>query len=420
MLLGAIADDFTGATDLALSLTQAGMSVIQVIGAPDGTRGLPDTDALVVALKSRTIPAEAAVSDSLRAMEALLQAGARQIVFKYCSTFASPDHGNIGPVIDALMPRRGVELTLACPAFPANGRTVYHGHLFVGNQLLSDSPMRDHPLTPMRDPNLVTVLQRQSQQQVGWLPFAVVDRGPAAIKAALHEAAARGERILIVDALTEQHLCDIGTAGADLRLITGGSGIALGLAENFRRAGLLGRHPASRVRAPEGKRAIIAGSCSAATRNQVAVAVAAGLPAFRLEPEALASGDQSTEGVLAWAARQASDKPILVHSTSTPDEVAATHERLGRQAAASLLEASLATIARGLVDAGARRLIVAGGETSGAVVAALNVKALSIANEIDPGVPWTISLGEPPLALALKSGNFGTPNFFLKAWDALA
>lgn len=425
MLLGCIADDLTGATDLGLTLARGGMRVVQVTGVPDADDLAVDADAVVVALKSRTIPAPQAVDLSVRAADALLAAGARQILFKYCSTFDSTDSGNIGPVTEALRARLGIPLTIAAPAFPTNGRTVYQGHLFVGRQLLSESPMKDHPLTPMRDSDLVRVLQRQTAVPVGLVPYAVVDRGPDAIAEAFAAAQAAGQGIVVVDALADRHLIDIGAAAADMRLITGGSGIGLGLPENFRRQGLLpaASGPAS-LGAHGGPAAILAGSCSAATRAQVAAAKAAGMPALQLSAEALADGRQTVAEVVTWARERLGTGPVLVYSTATPDDVVAVQGRLGRERTAALIEETLAAVARDLVAGGVTRLIVAGGETSGAVVEGLGVRALVIGPEIDPGVPWTRSVSRRaqssgPLYLALKSGNFGSENFFLKAWTLL-
>ncbi|TCT11427.1 uncharacterized protein YgbK (DUF1537 family) [Tepidamorphus gemmatus] len=421
MLIGAVADDLTGATDLALMLAAGGMRTIQVMGVPDDAHRLEDFDAVVVALKSRTIPAAEAVSLSVAAARALRAAGCRQLIFKYCSTFDSTDEGNIGPVTDALMAETGAAVTIACPAFPTNGRTIYMGHLFVGQQPLAESPMRDHPLTPMRDSNLVRVLQRQTASKVGLIPFPVVHQGAAAIRTAIAAAARSGERMLIVDAITDRDLREIGTAVADMPLITGGSGIAIGLADNFARAGLLAPSPPPRtIKAPPGRAAIVAGSCSQATRTQVKTAIEAGLPALRIEPQALADGRQTVEAVLDWAAEQDPLHPILVYSSDEPEAVRDVQSVLGRAQAGELVERSLAAIGMGLVEAGVTRLIVAGGETSGAVVGALGVAMLEIGPEIDPGVPWTRALDGRDLVLALKSGNFGAPDFFIKAWDRLA
>lgn len=420
MLLGVIADDLTGATDVALMLAREGMRVVQTVGVPVGSDSLPEADAVVVSIKSRTNPAAEAVEWSLAACEALLGAGARQILFKYCSTFDSTDQGNIGPVAEALMDRLGVRWTVACPAFPANGRSVYQGHLFVGAQLLSDSPMKDHPLTPMRDSNLVRVLQRQTAVKVGLVPFQSVEKGARETRSAFEALAAEAPCIAVADAITDQHLRTLGEAFAGEKLLTGGSGIALGLPENFRRAGLLEPKGAPRpFRAPQGKAAILAGSCSAATRGQVAQAIQSGVESFALDPLAIAEGRLTPDHVLDWARARLGDRPILVYSTAEPEAVRAAQDRLGRDAAGAIVERMLAEVAQGFAVAGVTRLVVAGGETSGAVVGALGVSMLEIGPEIDPGVPWTLAADGASIALALKSGNFGGPDFFTKALDML-
>ena len=419
MLLGCIADDLTGATDLAIMLTRSGMRTLQVMQVPDASTKLEGYDAVVVALKTRTCPVAEAIDLSVKSAEALLARGARQLFFKYCSTFDSTDDGNIGPVAEALLAKRGGGLALACPAFPTNKRTVYMGHLFVGDVLLEASPMKDHPLTPMRDSNLVRVLQRQSKGKVGLIPFATVDQGVAPIAEALAAAQAQGHSFVIVDAITDRHLIDMGTAAAGLKLITGGSGVALGLSANFVRQGLMQAAEApKRLAAQKGRMAILAGSCSEATRGQVQVAKAAGIPAFEIDPMAIASGKLGASEIVVWAAKQATDKPVLVYSSADPVSVRTVQEKLGRERAGSVVEQAMAAVAREIVGAGVTRLIVAGGETSGAVVQALGITALEIGPEIDPGVPWTRASGSG-LVLALKSGNFGAPDFFVKAWQKL-
>jgi uncharacterized protein YgbK (DUF1537 family) len=419
VLLGAIADDFTGATDLCNTLVRRGMRTVQLIDVPVPGTEIADAEAVVVALKSRTIPAPEAIDKSLAALAWLQRAGARQILFKYCSTFDSTDEGNIGPVAEALMDALGTDLTLFCPAFPENGRTIYHGYLFVGDVLLSESGMRDHPLTPMRDPSLVRVLQRQCRGKVGLVPQYDVARGAAAIRDAFASLRQAGFRHAIVDAIEDDDLEAIGEAAADFALITGGSGIALGLPENFRRQGLLASGVAADALPPVvGAAAVLSGSCSEATRAQVAHMRERG-PVFTLDPIAAAAGRNIAEEALAWAKPQLGDRPVLISATAPPDEVTATQEVLGRDRAGALVEGILADIARGLVAHGARRFVVAGGETAGAVVQALGVTGLRIGRQIDPGVPWTMSLTEPNLALALKSGNFGAPDFFSRAFSVL-
>jgi 3-dehydrotetronate 4-kinase len=417
VLLGCIADDFTGATDLASMLVRHGMATVQLIGVPEDTVDPGDAQAVVVALKSRTIAAEDAIAQSLAALEWLRGRGAEQILFKYCSTFDSTERGNIGPVSEALLDALGADFTIACPALPENGRSIYLGHLFVGDQLLSDSHMRHHPLTPMTDSNLVRVLQRQSRAPVGLVPYPAVEGGPEAIRARFDELRANGVRQAIADAVSDRHLLALGAAAADLALITGGSGIAMGLPENFRRKGLLAAgERADRLPHTPGPEAILAGSCSAATLGQIERHRAAGRPTFVLDPIGLSDGGDDVERALAFAERHLGRAPVLISSSAPPEEVAKVQERLGRERAGAAIEQAMAAIAKGLVELGARRLVVAGGETAGAVVGALGIKGLRIGPAIDPGVPWTTSLGDPPLALALKSGNFGAPDFFIKAF----
>jgi len=421
MLLGCIADDLTGATDLALMLTRAGMRTLQVMQVPDDTTRLDGFDAVVVALKTRTCPPDEAVTLSLASADALLARGAKQLFFKYCSTFDSTDAGNIGPVADALFDKLGGGIALFCPAFPTNKRTIYMGNLFVGDLPLAESPMKDHPLTPMRDSNLARVLQRQTRSKVGLITYPVIARGAAVIAEAFAAATKRGERFVVVDAITDQNLVDIGTAAAAHKLVTGGSGIALGLPGNFVKQGLMKSAPApTRLSAPKGRPVILAGSCSEATRGQIKAAIAAGIPSFRVDPLQLASGATGNAAIAEWALAQSPEGPLLIYSSDEPASVRAVQEKLGRDAAGHLVERELAAVAKKLVAAGFRRLIVAGGETSGAVVNGLGVTALEIGPEIDPGVPWTRSIGGPDLALALKSGNFGAPDFFVKAWQQLA
>jgi uncharacterized protein YgbK (DUF1537 family) len=419
LLLGCIADDLTGATDLANTLVRQGMRTVQVIGVPPAGEPLPAADAIVVALKSRTIPAAEAVAMSRAALERLRAAGTRQYFFKYCSTFDSTDRGNIGPVADALLADLGETFAIACPAFPENRRTIYLGHLFVGDVLLSDSSMRSHPLTPMTDANLVRVLGRQTTAKVGLVPFGVVNRGPQVIAADFARLRAEGAAYAIVDAVEDRHLLDIGAACADLRLITGGSGIALGLPENFRRRGLLPTTGGADVLpAIGGDAAVIAGSCSAATLAQIDHMKQA-RPAYAVDPMALAAGEDIVGRALAWARERQAGGPVLIYASAPPEQVARTQEKLGRERAGEMIERALAEIAAGLVAAGVRRLIVAGGETAGAVVQRLGVKALRIGPQIDPGVPWTATVEEPVLALALKSGNFGASDFFTRAFGLL-
>ncbi|MGR3908110.1 four-carbon acid sugar kinase family protein [Burkholderia sp. SR8] len=420
-LLGCIADDFTGATDLANMLVKSGMRTVQTIGVPaDGaaTDTALDADAIVVALKSRTIPAADAVAQSLAAYAWLRAQGCRQFFFKYCSTFDSTAAGNIGPVGDALLDAAGGGFTIACPAFPENGRTICRGHLFVGDVLLNESGMENHPLTPMKDANLVRVLQQQTQSQVGLIRYDTIAQGAAAVRARIDALRAEGVRFAIADALSDRDLYVLGEACATLPLVTGGSGIALGLPENFRRAGLLPqRDNAASLPRIDGLSAVLAGSASKATNAQVA-AWRESRPSFRIDPLAAARGEPVVDEALAFA-RSHLPHPVLIYATATPDEVKAVQQALGVEAAGHLVETTLAAIARGLRELGVRKFVVAGGETSGAVVQALDVKSLQIGAQIDPGVPATATIDAQPLGLALKSGNFGKVDFFDKALRAL-
>ena len=422
LVLGCIADDFTGATDLANTLVRQGMRTVQLIGCPSGDAEVPeDAEAVVVALKSRTIDPEEAVRQSLEALRWLRRHGARQYFFKYCSTFDSTDRGNIGPVAAALVEALGGEFTVACPAFPANGRTVYRGYLFVGDVLLSESGMQHHPLTPMTDANLVRVLGRQTDGGVGLVPYHVVRQGADAIGDAMARIRDAGLRFAIVDALTDEHLVAIGRACRDLLLITGGSGVAMGLPANYRAQGLVPqRDDAASLPASGGYGAILAGSCSGATLAQIEHFEQGGLASLKLDPLRLAAGEDAVAAAVEWAVSRLGNEPVLIYSSAAPEALAGVQAELGRDRSGGLVEQAMAAIARGLVAAGVRRLLVAGGETSGSVVSALGVTALQIGPEISPGVPWTLSVGEPALFLALKSGNFGGPAFFLEAFEALS
>ena len=414
LLLGCIGDDFTGSTDLANTLVRNGMRTVQLLGVPEDDASVPDADAIVIALKSRTAPVKDAIAESIAARNWLQRRGAKQLFFKYCSTFDSTDQGNIGPVADALLDGLG-NFSVACPAFPENKRTIYKGHLFVGDLLLSDSPMRHHPLTPMTDASLVRVLGRQTSGKVGLIELNTVKQGAGAVRTAIEKLIGEGYRYAILDATEDAHLMMLGEACKDLPLITGGSGIALGLPENFRRAGLLKTNAqADALPVAGGSAAVIAGSCSVATLGQIAY-MQRSHPAFKLDPLKLANGDDQVSSALDFAKAKLAEGPVLIYASASLEEVKQAQQTLGKERASELIESAQGKIAQGLVAAGVRKLVIAGGETSGAVVSALNVKALQIGPQIDPGVPWTMSMGETKIALALKSGNFGSEDFFLKA-----
>jgi uncharacterized protein YgbK (DUF1537 family) len=420
LLLGAIADDFTGASDLANTLTRGGLRTVLTVGVPAAPLAL-EADAVVVALKTRTIAPTAAVAQSLAAFAWLRKAGAQQLLFKICSTFDSrfavEPRGNIGPVGAALRLAVSVEARAplcvpVCPAFPATGRTVYRGHLFVGDQLLSDSGMAQHPLTPMTDANLVRVLQAQCEEPVGLVPLDIVRAGAGAIGARLAQLAQQGAGFAIVDAVADDDLHLLGAALDSLPLAIGGSGIALGLPANFARRGARIDHAPVDVRV-DGRCVLLAGSCSAATRAQVAAQAALG-PVHRVDPARVTDTGYLAD-VVDWCLAQPATP--LVASSATPDEVAAVRVRRGA-AVADAIERFFGALAAALHARGVRRFVVAGGETAGAVVTALDLRTLQVGAEIDPGVPALRALGADPqwpLALALKSGNFGRPDFFARA-----
>jgi uncharacterized protein YgbK (DUF1537 family) len=413
VLLGCIADDLTGATDLGVNLAREGLSAIQVNGLPAPALRIPAADAVIVALKSRTIPGADAVTQSLEALAWLRARGAQRIYFKYCSTFDSTPQGNIGPVTEALQGALGAGIVPATPAYPRNQRTVYRGHLFVGDALLSDTGMRQHPLTPMTDANLVRLLAVQSQRKVGLVGCDALDAGVAAVRERLAALERDGYGHAIVDALRDEHLAVAGAACVDLALTTGGAGFAVGLARALRT-----ERPdkAGAWSLPEGAVATawLSGSCSEATRRQLGKALEH-VAGIRIDPLALAADAGLAARIAADAAARVGTGPVLVYATAAPDVVASAQAKLGARTAATLVEGAFRVVAKALADAGVGAFVVAGGETAGAVVEALGVQALAIGPEIDPGVPWTRSVGGEPLWLALKSGNFGSEDFFARA-----
>jgi len=422
LTLGCIADDFTGATDLANNLVRSGMRVVQTIGVPT-TPLSADVDAVVVALKSRTVPKGEAIAQSLEALKWLQAQGAEgrmpQIYFKYCSTFDSTPEGNIGPVTEALMDALATDFTIATPAFPDNGRTVFKGYLFAGNVLLNESGMQNHPLTPMTDANLVRVMQAQTKRKVGLIDYKTVALGETAIRERIQALRAEGVGVAIVDATSNEDLHRLGPALKDMPLVTAGSGVAIGLPANF---GLQPSLQASQLPPASGLQAVVSGSCSVATNAQVAHFKATGRTALAIDPASLMNGqsDAVVQQVLAWAAPLMKDGPVLVYSTAEPEAVKQVQTQLGVAEAGALVEHALAAVSRGLVDLGVQQLVVAGGETAGACVQALGIAQLQIGPQIDPGVPWCFApTAAGGVHIALKSGNFGTEDFFSKAFEVL-
>lgn len=415
-VLGCIADDFTGATDLAGLLARSGVRVNLRIGIPKDPPS--DTAAFeVIALKSRTAPVAEAVAQARAALKWLQAAGAQRFFWKYCSTFDSTAAGNIGPVAEALMADLGTDQTIYCPAFPENGRSIFMGNLFVGESPLAESPMKDHPLTPMRDSNLMRLLAPQVTRPVGLANRLTVAKGAKALRDRLADLAAQGIAHVVVDAVANDDLDTIAKACRDMPLMTGGSAVAMPLPALYLADGTLS---ADAPRAPKPQLApetvILSGSCSAMTR---ALVNAYPGPKHRLDPLDLAAN--GPQAALDWLATQDLAQAPLIYATAEPDAVRAAQAKLGTAQAGEIVERALSNLATAARDQGARRFVVAGGETSGAVTQALDVTHLTIGAEIAPGVPWCFatSAGDP-IAITLKSGNFGTETFFADALQRLA
>jgi uncharacterized protein YgbK (DUF1537 family) len=418
LALGCIADDYTGASDLANTLTRCGLRTVQTIGVPSDDLALPEVDAVVVSLKSRSIEASLAVSRSRAAEKWLRGRGASHVLFKICSTFDSTDAGNIGPVMDALRADSGDAIVLVTPAFPETGRTVYQGNLFVGSVPLNESPLKDHPLNPMHDSNLARVLARQSTTKVGLVDLAYIARGSDAVRTRLADLARNGFGAAIADAVFDRDLETIGAVALDHRVSVGASGLGLGLARALVVSAKVKSNTPNAIAdaAVGGPAACLAGSCSQATLQQIARAEAV-MPVLHLDPEQVVAGKEEARRALGWARERLKDGPILIASSSTPDQVAAVQARHGRDAAGHAIEQAMADIAEGLVRSGVRRLVVAGGETSGAVVDRLEIPGFLVGAEIAAGVPVLRAVGasDGAMLLALKSGNFGGPEFFSDA-----
>lgn len=416
VLLGCIADDLTGASDLAMILANEGMRVIQVVGVPENDFSYHDADAVVIALKSRSIDPVLAVQQALQCYDSFQQAGVKQVFFKYCSTFDSNEKGNIGPVIDALMREMSSNVTIVCPAFPQNKRTVYKGHLFVGSQLLSNSPMRDHPLTPMTASNLKQLLLPQSHTKIANIYVEDIEKGYQNLKSVMLDSVDE-PTIYVMDALNEAHLRIIGKVCDELSLITGGSAVAMGLADNYRARGWLSPHQQSiDFQVPEGGSVILAGSCSQVTLAQIDF-IKRSIPSYQLNVFDMVEKNNIVDEALAWASENLSkQQPVLFYASDTPEAVKQIQNYYTELNIGALIERVLADIAQKLQQKGVNKFVVAGGETSGAVIKSLNIQMLELGPSIDPGVPWMKSIGTaPPMIVALKSGNFGSPDFFSKA-----
>ncbi|MBY3169392.1 3-oxo-tetronate kinase [Rhizobium laguerreae] len=419
IFLGSIADDYTGASDLANTLTKNGLRTVQTVGIPDPALALPDVDAVVVSLKIRSVPASDAVTAATSAERWLRQRGAGHVLYKICSTFDSTDAGNIGPVAEALSEAAGGGVVLVTPAFPETGRTVYFGHLFVGGQPLNESPLKDHPLNPMHDANLVRVLTRQSRNAVGLIDLTCIAGGAGAVKARLDTLSKAGVTAVIADAIFERDLETLGEIALETPVSTGASGLGLGLARALVRSGRIssgGATTADAIRPVGGLSAIVAGSCSKATLHQLDVAERS-MPVLRLDPERLLAGPDEIAAAISWAGERISTGPVVVAASAAPETVSRLQSLYGREASGHAIETATSIITAELAERGVRRLVIAGGETSGAAVDRLAIPAFLIGPEIAPGVPVlrTVGNAQGDMLLALKSGNFGGEDFFAAA-----
>lgn len=413
MRLGVIADDFTGATDIASFLVQNGLPTIQFNGVPESHDAL-SAQAIVISLKSRSCPAQQAIDQSLAALQWLQQQGCDRFYFKYCSTFDSTVQGNIGPVTDALLAALGETQTVISPSLPVNGRTVYQGYLFVADQLLSESGMRHHPVTPMTDSNLVRLMTRQAKGQAAVINAAQLDQGADAVRAQLDTLKAQGINYVVLDALHEQHLLTQGEALKETRLVTGGSGLAIGIARAW--ATQQQNSDAEQAGRPQGDRAVvISGSCSQMTNRQVQ-AYRQQAPSHEVLVErCLDNAESYAQELCDWvAAHHQSELAPLLFATADAQQLQAIQQQYGAARSSEAVEQLFAAVTRELKSRGWQRFIVAGGETSGVVAQSLGVTAFHIGPMISPGVPWVRDIHQP-LSLALKSGNFGDEQFFARA-----
>jgi len=438
-LLGVIADDYTGGSDVAAMLSEHGARAVQVFGLqePGFIQELRGRyRAAVICLKSRSNPAAEACRQSIEALGLLELFEPRQIHFKYCSTFDSTPEGNIGPVIDALMRCMGIDFTVAVPALPVNERTQYLGHLFVGPLLLSESHMRHHPVTPMTDSSVVRLLRAQTGRRVGLIPLEVVQAGAGRLAAEVEGARQSGVEIALVDAVSDADVAAIAEACADLRLITGSSALPMCLPAVWRSRGWLEENRAATVRErsagftrplPNGRGSVappvlvLSGSCAASTLRQVEELRACGCRCEALDVARLVQGEAGAELDRLYERFRTEVMTAGVAAVvASADHQAREQTRRGLSAeqAAALpraIEAAFGELARRFAADGVERLVIAGGETAGAVIDALGIRAVEVTAILDPGVPAVRAIGGPGLRLALKSGNFGTPDFFPRA-----
>ena len=416
--LGIIADDFTGATDIAGFLAANGIITVQTNGV--SSLNLEETvETIVVSLKTRSCPSQDAIEESLRALSWLKEQGCTQFYFKYCSTFDSTAHGNIGPVTDALMKALGCDVTIICPALPVNGRTVYKGYLFVNDTLLNESGMRHHPVTPMHDAKLSRLIETQSTGKAYEIHVESVERGSSHIKSHIDEARSNGYSYVIVDALKQKHLDTIASATKNLVLVTGGSGLAESMAKSAKKSSLDKERAIAKGKPKLSKSIILSGSCSQTTNLQV-YAYKEIAPSISFKIDAFSQdNNRYVADIAAWVVSNMSHHYApLVYATKSPEMVEALRVQYPQIDIGKEVEHFFAELSVALYNAGIRNYIIAGGETSGAVAQRLGIEAFLIGPQIDPGVPWVRAVNKD-IHLALKSGNFGSVDFFRKAQGSL-
>lgn len=411
MIIGCIADDFTGASDAASFLVKGGMQTILFNGIPQEKERTESCQAIVIALKTRTQKTEDAVKETLKAAEWLKENGAKQLYIKYCSTFDSTPKGNIGPIMDALLEKYEVPTTILCPALPVNGRVVKDGNLYVNGIPLNQSSMKDHPLTPMWDSDVGKLMRDQSRYDCVKISCGEMNKPEEVQKKIRLFGAEKPHFYVIPDFETGKDARSIVQNFGKLPILSGSSGILTELAGQYK------LEKSTTLKTDErtiGSGLLLAGSCSQATRSQIAFVQKNGIKSKRMDPLKLLAGEQTEQEL--WDFIQTNHTDVLIYSSDTPESVRKV-QQAGREQIAELLERTMANLAKRALQAGYTRLVIAGGETSGAVTKALGYRSYMIGTSVAPGVPIMIPRENKNVRLVLKSGNFGQEDFLKRALD---
>ncbi|PHM35743.1 3-oxo-tetronate kinase [Xenorhabdus innexi] len=411
--LGVIADDFTGATDIASLMVQNGWQVALLLSIPDDSTFIPhDVDAIIISLKSRSCPVDESIEQSLKACRWLRQkANCSRLFFKYCSTFDSTIKGNIGPVTDVLMDELQIDLCLICPALPINGRTVVYGYLFVNGQLLNESDMQYHPINPMKDSNLLRLMEQQSRGTAGLVDINCVRQGELSIRDRLCQLRCKGIRYAVVDTLLMDDLLLVAQAAHDMTLITGGSGLG-GAIARYCSGGNSEKTSIKKLPLPRNRRMVIlSGSCSVMTYRQV-LEYKKIASTMELDIDKCINNPDYIHLLVDWIIQQPMKglAPML-YTTRPPGVLKLTHNQYESFQVSKIIEQLFAQIANELRQKDFNTFIITGGETSGKVVQSLGINQVGIGAIIAHGVPWVYDL-QSDCWLALKSGNFGEVDFF--------